>query len=171
MKWQIPLLIGLTSLVACAPSANLARDRYSTQAVIQSFQPSRGLQANYKIGEFVRFSFRLERAGFVTLIAADSAGIYELERNINMEAGARSLPLRTDTNAQGESAAYKIGPPAGPQRVIMLYTNAPGPNKTDVNFEGKLDNARLEEAVNSFFDRSGASARDLVEITVNVEKP
>ena len=39
----------------------------------------------------------------------------------------------------------------------------------DVKFEGAFDNARLEGAVRTFFERSGARARDLGELTINVE--
>jgi hypothetical protein len=166
------LLFGLLALVACAPANNkLSRDSYRTQEVVRDFVPDRGEGANYKLGEFVRFSFNLAQPGFVTVVSADQSGIYELERNLQLGAGTRKLPVKTDVNAQGESAAYRISPPVGLQRVILLYTDAPGPAKKDVKFEGAFDNARLEESVKTFFERSGARVRDLQELTINVEKP
>ncbi len=164
------LLFGVLALVACAPANDkLSRDTYRTQEVVRNFVPDRGEGANYKLGEFVRFSFNLVQPGFVTVISADESGIYELERNVRLEAGTRKLPIRTDVNAQGESAAYRISPPTGLQRVILLYTDAPGPAKKDVKFEGAFDNARLEDTVKTFFERSGARVRDLAELTINVE--
>jgi hypothetical protein len=164
------LLIGILALVACAPAnTKLSRDAYSTAEIVRDFKPDRGEGANYKLGEYVRFSFSLTQPGFVTVIAADSGGIYELERNQPLAAGPRNLPLKTDVNAKGESAAYRISPPVGLQRVILLYTDAPGPGKNDVKFEGAFDNARLENAVRAFFERSGARARDVQELTINVE--
>ena len=154
------MLIGIVALVACAPATNkISRDSYRTEDVVRDFKPDRGEGANYKLGEFVRFSFGLNKAGYVTVIAADSSGIYELERNLQLAVGTRTLPLKTDVNAQGESAAYRISPPVGVQRVILLYTDVPGPSKTAVKFEGTFDNARLEDAVRAFFERSGARAQ------------
>lgn len=170
MLSRLGLLIGIVALVGCAPANNrISRDTYSTQDVVRDFKPDRGEGANYKLGEFVKFSFTLTQAGYVTVIAADSSGIYELERNLQLTAGTRTLPLKTDVNAQGESAAYRISPPVGVQRVILMYTDVPGPAKTSLKFEGAFDNARLEEAVRAFFERSGARARDVAELTINVE--
>jgi hypothetical protein len=164
------LLIGVLALVACAPAnTKLSRDTYRTQDVVRNFIPDRGEGANYKLGEYVRFSFSLTQPGFVTVISADSDGIYELERNQPLGAGTRNLPLKTDVNAKGESAAYRISPPVGLQRVILLYTDVPGPAKKDVKFEGAFDNTRLEESVKTFFERSNARVRDIQELTINVE--
>jgi hypothetical protein len=163
-------LVGFLALVACAPSnTRISRDTYSTAEIVRNFVPDRGEGANYKLGEFVRFSFTLTQPGFVTVIAADKSGIYELERNQALAAGPRNLPLKTDINAKGESAAYRISPPVGIQRVILLYTDVPGPGKNDVKFEGAFDNARLEDAVKTFFERSRARTRDVQELTINVE--
>lgn len=172
MLSRLSLLIVFVALVACAPAnTRISRDTYRTQDVVRDFKPDRGEGANYRLGEFVRFSFSLTQPGYVTVIAADSSGIYELERNQPLGAGARNLPLKSDVNAQGESAAYRISPPVGLQRVILLYTDVPGPGKNDVKFEGAFDNARLEDAVRAFFEGSGARVRDLGELTINVEKP
>ncbi len=167
---RLAVLIGMLALIGCAPANNrISRDAYRTQDVVHDFKPDRGEGANYKLGEYVRFAFTLTQPGYVTVIAADSSGIYELERNVQLAAGTRNLPLKTDVNAQGESAAYKISPPTGIQRVILLYTDAPGPAKSAVKFEGAFDNARLEEAVRAFFEGSRARARDIGELTINVE--
>jgi hypothetical protein len=164
------LLIGVLALVACAPAnTKLSGETYRTAEVVRNFVPDRGEGANYKLGEYVRFSFSLTQPGFVTVIAADSSGIYELERNLRLGAGTRNLPLNTDVNAKGESAAYRISPPVGVQRVILLYTDVPGPGKNDVKFEGSFDNTRLEDTVKTFFQRSNARVRDLQELTINVE--
>ncbi len=170
MLHKCGLLFGVLALVACAPaSTKLSRDAYSTQEVVRNFVPDRGEGANYKLGEYVRFSFNLTQPGFITVVSADESGIYELERNQPLGAGPRNLPLKMDVNAKGESAAYRISPPTGIQRVILLYTDVPGPAKKDVKFEGAFDNTRLEDAVKTFFQRSNARVRDLQELTINVE--
>lgn len=170
MLLRLSWLIGFLALVGCAPSnPRISRDAYRTLEVVRDFKPDRGEGANYRLGEFVRFSFTLTQPGFVTVIAADSSGIYELERNQPLGAGPRNLPLKNDVNAQGQSAAYRISPPVGLQRVILLYTDVPGPGQNDVKFEGAFDNARLEDAVKTFFERSRARTRDVQELTINVE--
>jgi hypothetical protein len=192
MLHKCVLLFGVLALVACAPaSTRLSRDAYSTQEVVRNFVPDRGEGGNYKLGEYVRFSFSLTQPGFVTVISADNDGIYELERNQPLGAGPHNLPLKTDVNAKGESAAYRISPPTGIQRVILLYTDVPGPGKTDVKFEAKFEKTRdsatnsfelrtqtprlaksqrqLENAVKTFLQRSNARVRDLQELSINVE--
>ena len=70
-------------MVACAPSASrLDTTGLSNVTTIRSFQPDKGENAAYTIGQQVSFSYTLGRAGFITLIAFDDNGrIDDLERD------------------------------------------------------------------------------------------
>jgi hypothetical protein len=61
-------------------------------------------------------------------------------------------------------AAYKVFPPAGRQRIILIFTNAPV-SKT-VRFEGKLDEDVLSAKINAYFGQ--AKTRDVSETAIEV---
>jgi Domain of unknown function (DUF4384) len=160
----IGLLVFGFTLSACAPSM-LERSRFGAQEIISNFQPDRGEGANYKVGELVKISFTLSRAGYITLISMDpDTTTGEVERSIAMKAGNNALPRGNDVNATGAKAAYKVFPPTGKQRVILLFTDTPV-GKT-VRFEGKLDEDALNVKINSYFGE--AKTRDVAESSIEV---
>jgi Domain of unknown function (DUF4384) len=159
------LFLGLT-LTACAPSV-LERSRFGGQEIITNFQPDRGQGASYKVGELVKLSFTLLQDGYITLVSMDpDTTTGEVERSIAVKAGNNALPRTNDVNATGAKAAYKIFPPTGTQRVILLFTDIPI-SKT-VRFEGKLDEDALSAKINAYFGQ--AKTRDVSETSIEVEQ-
>jgi hypothetical protein len=161
-------LIGLLVLgfvfTACAPSV-LERSRFGGQEIIGNFQPDRGEGASYKIGELIKFSFTLAQSGYITLISMDpDTTTGEVEYSIAMKAGNNILPRSNDVNATGAKAAYKAFPPAGRQRVILLFTSTPVA-KT-VRFTGKLDEDALSAKINAYFGQT--TTRDVSETAIEV---
>jgi hypothetical protein len=159
----------LLVLAACAPAAQpLDRQTLSSQTVIIDFKPDRGKDGAYKLGEFVRFEFTLERPGFVTLIAVNPDGsVEQLERNVRLTAGKQAFPLGSDKDASGRSAAYELYEPAGPHRMALLYTDTPG--TSSVRFQGSRA-ADFASNVQTYLEKSKATTRDIAEITFQVTK-
>ncbi len=122
---MIGLLVFGFVLTACAPSV-LERSRFGGREIITNFQPDRGQGGSYKVGELVQLSFTLLQAGYITLISMDpDTTTGEVERSIAVKAGNNVLPRVNDVNATGAKAAYKVFPPTGKQRVILLFTDTP----------------------------------------------
>jgi hypothetical protein len=160
----IGLLVFGIVLTACAPSA-LERSRFGAQDIISNFQPDRGEGASYKVGELVKFSFTLAQSGYITLVSMDpDTTTGEVEHSIAMKAGNNFLPRVNDVNATGAKAAYKVFPPTGRQRVILLFTDTPVA-KT-IRFEGKLDQDALNTKINAYFGQ--AKTRDVAESSIEV---
>jgi hypothetical protein len=160
----IGLLVFGFSLTACAPSV-LERSRFGVQEIISNFQADRGAGGSYKVGELVKISFTLSQAGYISLISMDpDSTTGEVERSIAMKAGNNVLPRSNDVNATGAKAAYKVFPPTGKQRIILLYTESPV-GKT-VRFEGKLDEDGLNAKINAYFAQ--AKTRDVAESSIEV---
>jgi hypothetical protein len=163
-------LIGLLVLgfvfTACAPKA-LDRGRFAGQEIISNFQTDRGEGRAYKVGELVKLSFILSQAGYITLVSMDpDTTTGEVERSIPVKAGNNVLPRANDISTTGAVAAYKVFPPTGTQRIILLYTNTPV-SKT-VRFEGKLDEDALSTKINDYFGQ--AKTRDVSETSIEVEQ-
>ncbi len=160
----IGLLVFGFVLTACAPSA-VDRSRFGVQEIISNFAPDRGEGGSYKVGEFVKISFTLSRAGYISLISMDpDTTTGEVERSIAMKAGNNVLPRSNDVNATGAKAAYKVFPPTGKQRIILLFTDTPV-GKT-VRFEGKLDQDALNAKIDAYF--YDAKTRDVAESSIEV---
>jgi Domain of unknown function (DUF4384) len=163
-------LIGLLALglvfTACAPRA-LDRSSFAGQDVIGNFQTDRGEGGAYKVGELVKLSFTLLQAGYITLVSMDpDTTTGEVERSIAVKAGNNVLPRANDVNATGAKAAYKVFPPAGRQRIILLFTDTP--IAKTVRFEGKLDEDALSAKINAYFGQ--AKTRDVAETSIEVEQ-
>lgn len=135
--------------------------------VIRAFQPDQGEGARYRVGSQVSFTYSLERAGFITLVAYDDNGrTYEVERNVSTAAGTQRLPRADDTNASGGKAAYIVDPPTGPQRVFLIYTDRAAPSSARVS--GTFRPGDLPGALRAFTAASGSSAYDVVETRFEV---
>ncbi len=165
----LPILL-FAGLVACAPSANrLDTAALRSNSVVQNLKPNKGEGATYKIGEQVRFTYALDRAGYATLLTTDSdGGTYDLERGIALKSGAGVLPRATDTNATGAQAAYLVDIPTGPQRVFLIFTDKPGPAGSRIS--GKFDNAGLQKAIRTYIAASNATVYDVAETEFEVVK-
>ncbi len=159
------LVLGLI-FTACAPS-QLERNRFNAQEIITDFAPDRGNGATYKIGELVKISFTLSQPGYITLISMDpDTTTGEVEYSIAAKAGKNNLPRSNETDATGARAAYKVFPPTGTQRIVLLYTNKPV--RKNIRFEGQLDNEALSEKIAAYFETS--QIRDVSESSIEVEK-
>ncbi len=162
----IGLLVFSLTLSACAPSV-VERSRFGAQDIISNFQSDRGEGASYKVGELVKFSFTLAQPGYITLVSMDpDTTTGEVEHSIAMKAGNNVLPRTNDVNATGAKAAYKVFPPTGRQRVILLFTNTPVA-KT-IRFEGKLNEDALNAKINAYFGQ--ATIRDVTETSIEVKQ-
>ena len=159
----------LVLLAACAPAARpLDRTSLKAQTVITDFKPDRGADGVYKLGEFVRFGFSLNRPGFITLVAVNpDRSVEQIERNVRLPAGKHTFPLSSDKDASGRSAAYELYEPAGPHRMVLLYTDTPG--TASVRFQGSQD-TDFEGNVSAYLDKSNATVRDVAELTFEVVK-
>ena len=165
----LPLLL-LAAMVACAPNANrLNTDTLSSAAVIRSFVPDKGENAPYPVGQQVSFSYTLERAGFITLVAFDDDGrTYDIERSVATKAGAQSLPRADDQTSTGGKAAYIVDPPLGPQRVFLIYTDRAAPTGTRIS--GNFAAADLPKIIKSYISATGSSVYDVSETRFQVVK-
>ena len=162
------VLLGITvlaTLSACAPS-NL-RNRVGGQDIIKDFKVSPA-KAQIKLNEYVKFSFTLEKPGFVTLFTTDpDRTTYELDRNIKALAGKFELPSKSDSDASGGKAAYQISEPLGKQLVYLAFTEKPIPN--EIKFKGVLDEAALEKRIREALEKSGG-AKDVANLEFEVIK-
>ncbi|WP_119280527.1 DUF4384 domain-containing protein [Calidithermus roseus] len=156
----------LTALLAgCAPRLGVSdaqRAEWGLQPVISGFAPDRGTGGKYKLRERVFFGFTLSRPGYVTLITVDpDTTTVVLERNVRLEAGTHTFPLKTDVTAQGQ-ATYLVLPPTGTSRFRLLFTNVPvsAPNL----FRGKLSPEELDRQTQAYL--SQAAVRDVAETTL-----
>jgi hypothetical protein len=155
----------LATLTSCAP--NTLRAKVGGQDIIKEFKVSPA-KAQIKLNEFVKFSFALEKAGFVTLFTVDpDRTTYELDRNIQFAAGKFELPNKDDKNASGAKAAYQISEPLGKQLVYLAFTEKPIPN--DIKLKGVLDEAALEKRVREALEKSGG-AKDVASLEFEVIK-
>jgi hypothetical protein len=167
------LLLGLTALAilplatltACAP--NTLRVRVGGQEIIKEFKVAPA-KAQLKLNEQIKFSFKLERSGFVTLFTTDSdRATYELERNLAVKAGSLELPRKDDQDASGGKAAYVISEPLGKQLVYLAFTEKPIPS--DVKLKGILDEAALEKRIREALEKSGG-VKDVASLEFEVIK-
>ena len=158
-------LIALSTLTACAP--NTLRGRIGAQEIIKDFKMTPA-KPQLKLNEFIKFSFTLEKSGFVTLFTTDSdRATYELDRNIKFAAGKFELPSKNDQDASGGKAAYQIAEPLGKQLVYLAFTEKPIPS--DVKLKGILDEAALEKRLREALEKSGG-ARDVASLEFEVIK-
>jgi hypothetical protein len=89
----ITTLATLTSitLTGCAPSS--LRAKVGGQDIIKDFKVSPA-KPQLKLNEQIKFSFKLEKPGFVTLFTTDSdRATYELERNVPVKTPAAAKQL------------------------------------------------------------------------------
>jgi hypothetical protein len=155
-------LIALSTLTACAP--NTLRGRVGAQNIIKDFKMTPA-KPQLKLNEYIKFSFTLEKSGFVTLFTTDSdRATYELDRNIKFAAGKLELP---NSDASGGKAAYVIAEPLGKQLVYLAFTEKPIP--ADVKLKGILDEAALEKRLREALEKSGG-ARDVASLEFEVIK-
>jgi hypothetical protein len=162
------LFIGITALAtltSCAP--NTLRTRVGGQDIIKDFKVSPA-KAQIKLNEYVKFSFTLSKAGFVTLFTTDpDRTTYELDRNIQLAAGKFELPNKDDKNVSGAKAAYQISEPLGKQLVYLAFTEKPIP--AEIKLKGILDEAALEKRIREALEKSGG-AKDIVSLEFEVIK-
>jgi hypothetical protein len=155
----------LATLTACAP--NTLRGRVGAQDIIKDFKlvPAK---PQLKLNELIKFSFKLEKPGFVTLFTTDSdRATYELDRNIKFVAGTFELPGKDDQDSGGGKASYQIAEPLGKQLVYLAFTEKPIP--TTVKIKGVLDEAALEKRLREALEKSGG-ARDVASLEFEVIK-
>jgi hypothetical protein len=158
-------LIALTALTACAP--NTLRTRVGAQEIIKNLKLTPA-KPQLRLNEYIEVSFNLTKPGFVTLFTTDSdRRTYELDRNINVEAGQFKLPLDKDPAGGGLKALYKIVEPLGRQLVYLAFTEKPIPS--DVKLKGILDEAALEKRLREALEKSGG-ARDVASLEFEVVK-
>ena len=163
-------LLLLVAMVACAPSASrLNTDGLSSATVIRNFKPDKGESAPYPVGQQVSFSYNLERAGFVTLVAFDDNGrTYDIERSVATKAGLQTLPRADDVTGTGGKAAYIVDPPVGPQRVFLIYTDRAA--LTGTRISGKFAAADLPKTIKAYITATGSSVYDVAETRFEVVK-
>jgi hypothetical protein len=162
------LFIGITALAtltSCAP--NTLRTRVGGQDIIKDFKVSPA-KAQIKLNEYVKFSFTLAKAGFVTLFTTDpDRTTYELDRNIKVAAGKSELPSKNDSDASGGKAAYQISEPLGKQLVYLAFSEKPIP--AEIKLKGVLDEAALEKRIREALEKSGG-AKDIASLEFEVIK-
>jgi Domain of unknown function (DUF4384) len=160
----------LAFFVACAPAATrLETGGLRTNTVIQSFKPEQGEGANYKVGSQVSFTYTLERAGYITLVAYDDDGrTYDIERSVAVKAGAQTLPRADDRTGTGGKAAYIVDPPIGPQRVFLIYTDRPAPTSSRVS--GNFKPGDLSGVIRTYISSTNSTVYDVAETRFEVIK-
>jgi hypothetical protein len=158
----------LLSLAACAPAVNrLETSDLRTTSVIREFKPDKGESARYNVGSQVSFTYSLERAGFITLVAYDDDGrTYDIERSVSTRAGTQTLPRAEDTTSTGGKAAYIVDPPTGPQRVFLIYTDRPSASSSRIS--GNFKAADLPKIIRAYINASGATVYDVAETRFEV---
>jgi hypothetical protein len=158
-------MTALATLTACAPST--LRAKVGGQDIIKEFKVSPA-KAQIKLNEYVKFSFTLEKPGFVTLFTVDpDRTTYELDRNIQYAAGKFELPNKDAKNASGAKAAYQISEPLGKQLVYLAFTEKPIP--TEIKIKGNFDETALEKRIREAFEKSGG-AKDIASLEFEVIK-
>lgn len=164
-----PLFL-LALFVACAPAATrLETGGLRTSTVIQGFKPEQGEGANYKVGSQVSFTYTLERAGYITLVAYDDNGrTYDIERSSAVKAGAQTLPRADDRSGTGGKAAYIVDPPVGPQRVFLIYTDKPAATGSRVS--GNFKPGDLSGVIRTYINSTNSVAYDVAETRFEVVK-
>ncbi|WP_027892899.1 DUF4384 domain-containing protein [Calidithermus chliarophilus] len=119
--------------------------------VIKRFEPGKGAGAAYRVGEAVRFVLNLDRQGHVAVISLDldAQSTPRLLGRYFLAAGDQVLP------PPGGPSEYRLSPPAGWQRVRVIFTDRQGPSALS---------ARDGDAATAAYIRSsGATVFDVAE--------
>ena len=89
-----------------------------TYDVLQRFEPERGVNSRYRIGEQIGFRVRTSEDGYVTLTAIDPDGsVYVFARNIAVRGGRTTV-----IDGLGPRQRFVITAPEGLHRVVAHFT-------------------------------------------------
>lgn len=150
------LAAGLSACVpvAVGPTVTVSVGRSN---IITDFRPDRGEGASYRVGERVRFVFRAQQAGYLTLVSLDPDGYGSvLARNLYVPAGTTVLPRGSD------GVTLDLAPPRGLQRVRAIFTTV-RPTSDLVFSSGRYDRNGWNTTTDSYLRPYGERQRDVQE--------
>ncbi|GGJ45629.1 DUF4384 domain-containing protein [Deinococcus roseus] len=153
------LLLGAGSLSACtvrvtAPSATISLD---TSNYINSFEPGRGTNSNYYVGEQVSFRLNTTRSGYVTVVALNPDGYSNvLTYNQYVSGGTTIID-------GGPRSYFEVAPPRGYQRVRAIFTTQSQNGYSRASIEGRYDSGQWDAQVKFYLQPVPTQARDVVE--------
>lgn len=161
------LLFLLIILAACAPATTrLDRLKLSNSQLVSDLTPDKGEGASYRLNEQIKFSFKLAKAAFITLLSYDADGTSSpAEINLQLSSGIKELP-RFDDRIGTTTAAYLVGKPFGTTRVILIATDTPLRGV----FKGKFDGSQLENLISRALEASNIKAFDIAETQFEVKE-
>lgn len=153
------ILLGAGSLSACtvrvtAPSATIS---FETADFINYFEPSRGTNSTYYVGEQVSFRLNTTRAGYVTVVALDPDGYS------NVLAYNQYVSGGTSVIDGGPRNYFEVAPPRGYQRVRAIFTTQPQSGYARASIEGRYQNGQWDSQFNVYLRPAPAQTRDVVE--------
>jgi hypothetical protein len=92
---------------------------FPLQDVITHFAPSRGIGANYGVGESIAFNVQTTSDGYLTLTSIDPDGfVHTFARNIHVEGGVRHRIEGPDRRH-----IFTVEPPRGLLRIRASFTS------------------------------------------------
>ncbi|GEM46547.1 DUF4384 domain-containing protein [Deinococcus cellulosilyticus] len=153
------MLLGAGSLSACtvrvtAPSATIS---FETANYINSFEPDRGTNSTYYVGEQVRFRLNTNRAGYVTVVALNPDGYSNiLAYNLYVRGGTTLID-------GGPSNYFEVAPPRGYQRVRAIFTTQPQNSYARGSIQGRYEGGQWDAQVRLYLQPAPAQNRDVVE--------
>ncbi len=157
------LIIVLLALAACAP-ARLDRAAVANANIITDFNTDKGDSGKYKVGEQLKFSFKLSRAAYITLLSFGPTGnTVSAETNILMSTGSRVLP-RADDRVGTAVAAYVVSKPLGITRAILIASDVP----LKGSFKGTFGNGELQNLIQKTLQNSNSQTFDTAETQLEV---
>ena len=153
------LLLGAGSLSACtvrvtSPGAVVSVDRAE---YVSSFEPDRGTNSTYYVGEDVGFQITTSRSGYVTLVALNPDGYSNvLLYNQFVRAGTTRLDGRP-------ANTFEVAAPRGYQRVRAIFTTTGQSNFARGSIEGRFESGRWDTQLKLYLQPAPVGDRDVVE--------
>lgn len=158
---------GSTQVTEVRPIAAGTRGNYriTLSNIIDVFEPTRGRDAVYGVGEEIRFRIRTARDGYVTLTAIDPDGfVYVLgPRNVYVPRG-----VTTTLPAARDNIRFTAAPPRGFHEVRASFT--PSPTDTTVTvYQGRRGSDMWIETIVTEVERYPGDARDIVATSLFIQ--
>ncbi|SEJ85625.1 protein of unknown function [Deinococcus reticulitermitis] len=148
------LALGLSACtVTVRPNTGLA---VSSSNLITRFAPTKGVGANYFVGEAVSFNVTTRAPGYLTLLALNPDGSANvLAQNVYVAAGTTVFPRPQD------GVTYNVAPQRGLQLVRAIFLRVRP--TTDLVLGGSYDNGRWNTVTNAYVAPYAYADRDVQE--------
>ncbi len=164
-KFLLPILFISFVIILSACEIHVPSSRYGlrTGEVIILFEPDRGRNSNYVIGDRIRFRIRTNQTGYITLTAIDPDGsIYVLSRNVYVRSGITTTIPTADMRVQ-----FRASTPTGLHRVRASFT----PRPTDVRHVVYQDTYGVDvwtKSIVTEIEPYPENSRDIVETNLYI---